>query len=181
MKRERYNESPNIRAELTMQNPQEVERQLTAVVEDVKPKEKGKNRWSVLYFTGPDGQSGHINVWNPHLVEGLNSGDVIDLELKRNDKGYWDIVELRRTGETKEVVPKPVTPEATPLRPFRESMDKEAAMRSMNALTAASTVTAAMIEKGLLEPKDIPEAIDAVKQFHNAFLNLHTYGNGENH
>lgn len=174
---------PNYSAELLLQQVQESEKSLTAVVEQVQPRQKGKSRWNVLYFTGPDGQSGHINVWNPHLIENLNAGDLVDLDLKRNDKGFWDIEKLTKVGEQEpksnnsgnEVAVE--TARSVPARPFKEHFDREHGIRSMNALTAAVTITAAMIEAKLLSPATPEEAINLVKMYHTAFLQFH---NGEN-
>jgi hypothetical protein len=113
-----------------------------------------------------------VSVWNPKQLEGIEPGSLVSYELQKNDKGFWNLKKISKA-EADPLRPPP-TQERTETPKTPETLsDKEFAMRSMNALTNATTFTCALIDKGILEPKTSIDAFKVLKDYHKAMLGLH--------
>lgn len=133
-----------------------------------------KKPYKVLEFE--DGKK--IRAFDLKQVEGLEPGMEVDYGLKKNDKtGYWDLTAIKQA----EHKPAPETAVASPelvtgRGSERFDLDRERSMRSMNALTNATTLLAALIQKDIVKPAGVDQAVAMIGDLHDRFLVMHDPG-----
>ncbi len=118
-----------------------------------------------------------VRSFNPKQAESLSPGMEVEYGLRRNEKtGYWDLTGIKRAepratsnGESERPPTEPVGERG------RERFldDRERSMRSMNALTNATTLLAALIDKEIVKPSGVDQACAMVGDLHHRLLVMH--------
>jgi len=129
-----------------------------------------------------------LNVWDKKLWGQLQKGVPANVGIERESNGrFWklstfealpqpvDEIPLVPSSVSEQEVP-PVAetaPAMAPTSPEKPLDERERVMRSMNALPAAATVFAALIEKDIIVPTDQADAVKIFAQLHQDFIKLH--------
>ena len=118
-----------------------------------------------------------VRSFNPKQVEGLAPGMEVDYGLKKNERnGYWDLIGIKQAearpdngGEASASAAQSTSERG------REHFldDRERSIRSLNALTNATTLLAAMIQKDIVRPADPADACAMVGDLHRKFLKMY--------
>lgn len=182
---------PNVNADLLLQRTPEDQLSLTAVVEAVREKatQAGK-KYHVLEFVDPEGQIKRVSVWDKKVAVGLQHGDVIDLTLTKNDKGFWNLSALSKVESTptssasSEPTPPPLkdspvtakTADKTAPEPKTDSLItfEQRARFSVNALASATSIVVAYRDVLGVTTRD--ELMSNIVHFYDALMHIHVYG-----
>lgn len=130
---------------------------------------EGKKPYKKVSFS--NGES--VNVFNPHLLEGIAPGSHVEFTLVKNERGFWNLDAMTQ-------IPVPEAPQPSTEAPKYHPTDvdpREHAMRSMNALTNAVSLVTALVGKDILVPTSGSEAFKMVLTYHDQMLKLHTQTN----
>ncbi len=122
-----------------------------------------------------DGNS--VTVFDPEVARRLRADMDVQYTVRRNDKtGYWDLKEISEV-KLSEATNDDTTasPDKIPSDRGRERFfdDRERSIRSLNALTNATTLLAAMIQKDIVRPANSNEACAMVGDLHQRFLKMY--------
>ncbi len=121
-----------------------------------------------------------LRAFDSKQAEGLTPGMEVDYTLIKSARtGYWDLKRIYPAGaEPEEPIqsgepstePEPVIDQGEAGRLIDE---KEWGMRSMNSLTNATTLLAALIQKDIVKPTGVEQACALVGDLHRILLKLH--------
>lgn len=160
------------RPSTAQEEPSEVSRTATVKTIGDATTSSGKP-YKVIEFA--DGKK--IRSFNPKQVEGLVPGMEVDYGLKKNEKtGYWDLTGIKKAEARPDAKREmPSTPDQLAGTRGRERFldDRERSIRSLNALTNATTLLAAMIQKDIARPADTNEACAMIGDLHRRFLKMY--------
>src|ERR1035437_7269670 len=102
----RRNTPPNVTEQLLYQErqaPEETERRVTAIIETITDKQKGNGqKYKVVEFVNGEGEIQRLNVFEPHLIEGLEPGMAIELALKKSRSGWCNLDSVIRPDQPKD-------------------------------------------------------------------------------
>lgn len=173
----------NITSELFAQRlpEEETERSLTAQITAIRPVTKNNRTYQVVEFNSVDGRPGRINVFNPHQMEGIETGMTVDIGLVRKNT-FWNLGTIKRSEEELNTPPSPPSAENRPAESPTEALSaptyhpqrmdaRDYRIMSMNALTNAVNFVTAF--KELLKPVNVDEAFAQVDYYRMQMMEMH--------
>ncbi len=173
----------NITSELFAQRlpEEETERSLTAQITAIRPVTKNNRTYQVVEFNSADGRPGRINVFNPHQLEGIETGMTVDIGLVRKNN-FWNLGTIKKSEEDLNTPPSPPSAENRPVESPTKAIPapsyhpqnmnaREYRIMSMNALTNAVNFVTAFRE--LLKPTNVDEAFAQIDYYRTPMIEMH--------
>ena len=113
-----------------------------------------------------------FSVFDRKLVQdqNLEIGTRVHYEAQQNDRGFWNLTDLRPLDQA------PSVSEGTVSRPPESSnreSDRNRQVLSMNALNGAVSLFSALLEHKIITPRTGTDAIGIVSAFHAELMRLH--------
>ena len=157
---------------MAQEEPPEVTRtaHVKAVAEFVS---KNNRHYHKVEFA--DGKS--VTIFDPEIVKAIHPNMDVEYTVVKNERsGYWDLKEIAEA-RPKDATQgeKPPNPDQVVSERGRERFldDRERSMRSMNALTNATTLLAALIDKEIVRPSGVDQTCAMVGDLHHRLLAMH--------